>query len=177
MTTGQLYLESTVKRFADYKKLGDRTFEQLNDEQMLFQPNTESNSVAIIVQHLHGNILSRWTNFLTEDGEKAWRKRDDEFEVQPYNKEKLLKLWDEAWNLLLPVLSSLTEYDLNKTITIRKEPHSVIDAINRQLAHISYHLGQIVLLGKWMKGEEWKTLSIPKKGSAEFNEKMMGKDK
>ena len=176
MDTGELFLQSVINRFNDYKKLGERTFEQLSEEQMQLQPNATSNSIAIIIQHLHGNMLSRWTNFLTEDGEKTWRQRDEEFETHSLSKEQLLALWNEGWKVLLQTLSTLKPGDLNKTVTIRNEPHSVIDAINRQVAHYSSHIGQIVLLGKWMKAEQWQTLSIPKKGSAAFNEKMMGKN-
>jgi hypothetical protein len=175
MDVGQLYLESVIKRFNDYKNLGDRTFAQLDDEDMHYQPDKESNSIAIIIQHLHGNMLSRWTNFLTEDGEKEWRQRDDEFELHSFSKDELLKLWEEGWKALLMAISPLKSDDLGKTILIRKEAHTVIDAINRQLAHIPSHVGQIVYLGKLIKSESWQTLSIPKKGSREFNEKMMGK--
>ena len=176
MDIGELFLQSAINRFNDYKKLGERTFEQLSEEQMHLQPNETSNSIAIIIQHLHGNMLSRWTNFLNEDGEKTWRQRDEEFETHSLTKEQLLALWNEGWKVLLQTLSSLKPGDLGKTVTIRNEAHSVIDAINRQVAHYSSHIGQIVLLGKWAKGEQWQTLSIPKKGSAAFNEKMMGKN-
>jgi hypothetical protein len=174
MDIGQLYLESVITRFNDYKNLGDRTFAQLNEDNMHYQPDKESNNIAVIIQHLHGNMLSRWTNFLTEDGEKEWRQRDDEFELHSVNKEGLLKRWEEGWNVLLTAISSLKSDDLGKTILIRKEPHTVIDAINRQLAHVPYHVGQIVYLGKLIKSESWQTLSIPKKGSRAFNEKLMG---
>jgi hypothetical protein len=176
MNIARLFLDSAIKRMNEYRKLGEKTFEQLNDEQMQTQPNNESNSIAIIIYHLHGNMLSRWTNFLTEDGEKPWRNRDEEFELHKANKVQMIQLWNEGWNVLLQALSSLSEEDLSNTVTIRKEPLSVIDAINRQIAHYSYHVGQIVFLGKWIKGNEWKTLSIARKGSADFNEKMMGKN-
>ncbi|HZF63267.1 MAG TPA: DUF1572 family protein [Chitinophagaceae bacterium] len=170
----QLFFDSVMNRFADSKKLGDKTFEQLNDAEMHMQPNEASNSIAIIIQHMHGNMLSRWTNFLSEDGEKDWRKRDEEFETQQRSKIELLQLWEDGWQVLFNTLNSLNGEDLEKTITIRHEPHHVIDAIVRQVAHYSYHVGQIVLLGKWIRSEEWRTLSIPKKGSKEFNEKMRG---
>jgi hypothetical protein len=176
MNVARLFLDSAIKRMNEYRKLGEKTFEQLNDEQMQMQPNNESNSIAIIIHHLHGNMLSRWTNFLTEDGEKAWRNRDEEFELHKANKEQMIQLWNEGWNVLLHALSSLSEENLSNTVTIRKERLSVIDAINRQIAHYSYHVGQIVFLGKWIKGSEWKTLSIARKGSADFNEKMMSKN-
>ena len=176
MEIGDLFLESVIKRFKDYKNLGEKTFAQLSEADMHFQFNKESNSIAIIIQHLHGNMLSRWTNFLTEDGEKSWRKRDEEFELQPLSKSELLKRWEEGWFVLINTISSLTSAHLTQKIAIRKQPHTVIDAINRQVAHVSYHVGQIVFIGKCIKNEEWQTLSIPKKGSAAFNEKMMGKD-
>ena len=172
MTIGTEFLKSAIIRFKEYKSLGDKTFAQLNDEEMLRQPNDASNSIAITIQHMHGNMLSRWTNFLTEDGEKVWRKRDAEFEVQNLSKQDLINLWDGGWNLFLDTLESLTEADLLKTITIRTQPLTVIDAINRQMAHYSYHVGQIVYLGRWMKEEEWKSLSIPKGDSQVYNEGM-----
>ena len=172
MNIGKEFLETTIKRFKEYKALGDKTFEQLNEEQLHLQPDEASNSIAIIIQHLHGNMLSRWTNFLTEDGEKESRKRDEEFEATPSTKEQLLMKWNEGWETLFDTLRSLAPDDLAKTITIRSQPLSVMDAINRQLAHYSYHVGQIVYVGKWLKGQDWQTLSIPKGGSQPFNEQM-----
>lgn len=163
MNLGSIYLEATIKRFKEYKELADKTFDQLNDDEMHHQPNEASNSIAIIIQHMHGNMLSRWTNFLTEDGEKDWRNRDEEFEVHNFSKEELIDLWNKGWKVFLDVMESLDENDLLKTITIRSKPLIVVDAINRQLAHYSYHVGQIVYLGRWMKDSNWKSLSIPKK--------------
>jgi uncharacterized damage-inducible protein DinB len=168
----QIFLESAIKRFKEHKVLGEKTFEQLNDDEMHFQPNEASNSIAVIIQHLHGNMLSRWTNFLTEDGEKEWRNRDDEFEVQQFTRQQLIEKWNEGWNVFLASLQSLTENDLSKTITIRSQPLNVIDAINRQMAHYSYHVGQIVYLGRWIKQNEWISLSVPKNKSKEFNEQV-----
>jgi hypothetical protein len=168
----QLFLDSVIRRFKEYKVLGEKTFDQLNDEEMHAQPNAESNSIAVIIQHLHGNMLSRWTNFLTEDGEKEWRQRDDEFEVHPFSKQQLIDKWNEGWKVFLDTLESLTPNDLSKTITIRSQPLNVVDAINRQMAHYSYHVGQIVYLGRWIKAGEWKSLSIPKNKSGEFNQQM-----
>lgn len=175
MTVEQIFLDSAIKRFSDQKQLADKTFEQLSEDEMHYQPNTESNSVAIIIQHMHGNMLSRWTNFLTEDGEKDWRKRDDEFEAQNLSKRDLIQLWQEGWKTLLDTLHFLQPSDLLKTITIRHEPHNVVDAINRQIAHYSHHVGQIVYVGKVIKSTEWQTLSIARKASKEFNDKMMGR--
>ncbi len=164
----KIFLDSVIKRFKEYKLLGEKTFEQLNDEEMHFQPNEESNSIAVIIQHLYGNMLSRWTNFLTEDGEKEWRKRDDEFELPQLSKQQLVDNWKEGWKVFLDTLESLTENDLSKTITIRSQPLNVVDAINRQMAHYCSHVGQIVYIGKWIKAGEWKSLSIPKNKSGEF---------
>ncbi|MGN6531680.1 MAG: DUF1572 family protein [Ginsengibacter sp.] len=167
------YLDSVIKRFLVYKALGDKTMEQLDEQNLFWQYNEASNSIAIIVQHLWGNMLSRWTNFLTEDGEKEWRDRDAEFEKVIRTKEELITKWDEGWDRLFAALKSLTNDDLNKTIYIRKEPLTVIDAINRQLAHYAYHVGQIVYLGKMQLNDRWISLSIPKGNSKEFNDKMM----
>ncbi len=162
------FLKDSIKRFKYYKELGDKTFEQLKDEDFLYQPNAESNSIAIIIQHMYGNMLSRWTNFLTEDGEKDWRKRDAEFEAMSMTREDLLSFWNQGWNCLLNTLESLQPDDLMKTITIRTEPLLVYDAILRQLAHYPYHVGQIVYLGRMIKENDWYSLSIPKGGSKSY---------
>jgi hypothetical protein len=167
-----LFLESVIKRFKEYKALGDKTFEQLNEADMLFQSNEASNSIAVIIQHLHGNMLSRWTGFLTEDGEKEWRNRDEEFEAHNFSKQQLLDRWNEGWKVFLDALESLKEEDLLKTITIRTQPLTVVDAINRQMGHYGYHVGQIVYIAKWIKSNEWKSLSIPKGTSQQFNRDM-----
>lgn len=163
MSIAAQFLASAIKRFQEYKTLGEKTFAQLSEAQLLQQPNAASNSIAIIIQHLHGNMLSRWTNFLTEDGEKPWRQRDDEFGTQSLSKDQLMQRWQEGWQVFFNALHALTETDLEKTITIRSQPLVVVDAINRQLAHYSYHVGQIVYLGRWMKEADWQSLSIPKK--------------
>ena len=162
-TIGETYLQSVLREFRDYKAAGDKTFAQINDADFHFQPGEECNSIAINIQHMHGNMLSRWTNFLTEDGEKEWRKRDEEFEVHDFSKEKLIGLWEEGWKLVFDTVESLSDDDLMKTVYIRSKPYTVTGAINRQVAHYSYHVGQIVLLAKMIKGSEWQTLSIPKK--------------
>jgi hypothetical protein len=172
MNFAATFLDSVIKRFKEYKALGEKTFEQLSEQDMHMQPNAESNSIAIIIQHLYGNMLSRWTNFLTEDGEKDWRQRDDEFETHEFSKETLIQNWNEGWKVFLDTLESLKEDDLSKTITIRSQPLNVIDAINRQMAHYSYHVGQIVYLGRWTRANEWKSLSIPKNKSGAFNNEM-----
>jgi hypothetical protein len=169
------FLEDTIKRFEYYKTLGDSTFAQLDESDFFFQPNEASNSIAIIIQHLYGNMLSRWTNFLTEDGEKDWRKRDGEFEVMECSKEDLISFWNDGWKCLLDTLKSLQPEDLSKTIYIRTEPLIVYDAILRQLAHYPYHVGQIVYIGRMLKNKEWQSLSIPKGGSNSFNDIMQQK--
>jgi len=164
------FLKDSIKRFRYYKDLGDKTFVQLQEEDFFKQPDTESNSIAVIVQHMYGNMLSRWTNFLTEDGEKEWRKRDAEFEAIECSKEDILSFWNDGWKCLFATLEGLTNADLHKTITIRTEPLKVYDAILRQLAHYPYHVGQIVYLGRLYKKEDWKSLSIPKGNSSDYLE-------
>src|SRR6185437_2626348 len=166
------YLTSAKQNFKKYKLLGEKAMEQLNAENLFWQYNEQSNSIAIIVQHLSGNMLSRWTNFLTEDGEKEWRERDAEFEKIIETKEELLTKWNAGWNCLLATLDGLTNEVLDKTIYIRKEPLVVIDAINRQISHYCYHVGQIVYLSKMLAGDQWNSLSIKKGDSKEFNEKI-----
>ena len=168
----KLFFDSVIKRFKEYKRLGEKTFDQLNEDEMHFQPNKESNSIAIIIQHLNGNMVSRWTNFLSEDGEKEWRNRDDEFEVHQFSKQQLMDKWNEGWKVVLETLQSLTANDLTKNITIRSQPLNVVDAINRQLAHYSYHVGQIVYLGRWLRQADWNSLTIPKNQSNEYNQQM-----
>lgn len=170
MSVGTDFLRFALKRFRDIKSLGDKTFAQLSEDELNLQPNESSNSIAVIVQHLHGNMLSRWTAFLTEDGEKPWRKRDAEFEEHRVSKEQLLQLWEEGWRVFLAVLESLNEEDLLKTVSIRQQPLAVTDAILRQLGHYGYHVGQIVYLGRWVRKAEWQSLSIPRGGSAAYNE-------
>ena len=162
MSIGTEYLLTVIRRVKYYKSLADKTFEQLEEKDFHYQPGSESNSVAIIIQHMYGNMLSRWTNFLTEDGEKTWRQRDDEFEVHEYSKAKLLELWEKGWECYLKAMEELKEEDLLKTITIRDEKLSVIDAINRQLAHYPYHIGQILFIGKMIRNEDWRNLSMPR---------------
>jgi len=161
--------ENILKLFGYYKSLGERTFAVLSDEELHLEPATDANSISIIVKHLWGNMLSRWTNFLTEDGEKDWRNRDEEFEVTIKTRKELTEKWEEGWNCLFQAIGNLKESDFERTIYIRNEGQSVTDAIHRQLAHYSYHIGQIVFLGKLIKGEEWESLSIPKGESKSYN--------
>jgi hypothetical protein len=163
------YLQTLINRLKYYKDLGDRTFDQLEEMDFHFALNEDSNSIAMIIKHIAGNMLSRWTNFLTEDGEKEWRDRDREFEESDDSKGSLIELWNRGWECFLAAIGPLKKKDLKKTIYIRQEPLTVIDAINRQLAHYPYHIGQIIYIGKIIKGKNWKNLSIPKGGSASYN--------
>jgi Protein of unknown function (DUF1572) len=159
----EIYMQSVISRFKGYKDLADKTFVQLEEADFHFSPNEASNSIAIIIQHISGNMISRWTNFLAEDGEKEWRDRDGEFDVHNYGRDRLLEIWEKGWQCMFDTLQSLKSGDLLKTIYIRNEALSAVDAINRQLAHYPYHIGQILYIGKIIKGEDWKNLSVPKK--------------
>ena len=171
------YLSSIQRQFEYYKSLGDKTFAQISNEQFFWQANEESNSIAIIAKHIVGNMLSRWTNFLTEDGEKSWRHRDDEFINSFTTKEEVLAYWEKGWNCLFDAINPLTEEDLDKIVYIRNQGHTVIEAINRQLCHYSYHIGQLVFLGKMLQNENWKSLSIPKNASKNYNAEKFGEQK
>lgn len=162
------YLTGAKKQFEYYKMLGEKTFEQLPDEALFVQYNNESNSIAVIVKHLTGNMLSRWTDIFNSDGEKSWRNRDAEFESDTKTRAELMELWDKGWKCFMDTINSLSDADLDKIIYIRNQGHTVLDAINRQLAHYPYHIGQIVFIGK-MFSKKWQSLSIPKGKSNEFN--------
>jgi hypothetical protein len=165
-------LKDAVDLLHFYKKLGDRAMAQASDEALFATIDAESNSIAIIVKHLAGNMRSRWTDFLSSDGEKPDRDRDSEFEAPPKTREDLLSLWESGWQLAFDALAPLTDADLSRTAYIRTEPHSVMQTIHRQLAHYSYHVGQIVYLAKHFAGPDWNALTIPRRKSAEFNAKV-----
>lgn len=173
----QNYLLSSRKQFEFYKMLGEKTFAQLTEKDLLWQPNGANNSIAIIVNHLWGNMQSRWTDFLTSDGEKAWRNRDLEFEDVIKSKTDLLQKWEEGWATLFTALDSINEDNFDTAIYIRNMGHTIVEAINRQLCHYAYHVGQIVFIGKLVKDENWASLSIPKGGSKIYNEKKFAKEK
>lgn len=166
------YMEDARTLFRQYKKLGEGAMAQVTDEQLTATLDGEMNSIALIVKHMVGNMRSRWTDFLTSDGEKPNRDRDSEFVEPPQTREALMALWEEGWSIFLNTLDGLTDDDLGKTITIRGEAHSVMQAINRQMAHYPMHIGQIVFLAKHLQHEQWKTLSVPRNRSAEFNRKV-----
>jgi len=166
------YVKDSLSLFHVYKKLADRAMEQLEDRELFEVLDPEMNSIAIIVKHMAGNMLSRWTDFLTSDGEKLNRNRDSEFVDPPATRAALMQLWEQGWNCLFGALEPLSDADLGRTITIRGERHSVMQAINRQVGHYSYHSGQIVFLAKHFRSEQWKTLSVPKGKSADFNQRV-----
>lgn len=171
------YLDSVRKQFEYYKSLGDKTFEQLSFEELKIEFTQDSNSISIIVKHLVGNMLSRWTNFLTEDGEKEWRQRDKEFIDNYSNKEDLFNSWNKGWSCLFNTLDAINNNDLNHIVYIRNQGHTVTEALNRQMMHYAYHIGQIVYIGKLVKGKDWKSLSIPKGESKTYNQEKFAKDK
>jgi uncharacterized damage-inducible protein DinB len=171
------YLKDSIDLFHYYKKLGERAMAQCPDKALFTTLDAESNSIAIIVKHMAGNMRSRWTDFLTTDGEKPDRHRDTEFEEPPKTRAELMELWERGWKHIFDALQPLTDADLTQTITIRTEPHSVMQAINCQVAHYSYHVGQIVYLARHAAGDKWQTLTVPKKKSAEFNRQVASGEK
>jgi hypothetical protein len=175
MTTS--FLKPSLLQFRYYKELGEKTIEQVPEIKLSFQTNNETNSINTIVKHLSGNMVSRWTDFLSSDGEKEFRNRDDEFNDTIESKKELMEIWEQGWNVLFDSLEGLSFQDLEKIIYIRNEGHTVIESINRQLCHYSYHVGQIVMIGKIICGDKWKSLSIPKGESKSFNLKKFSKVK
>lgn len=173
----QNFIESVTKQFQYYKQLGDRTFAQLSDQELFWQYNEASNSISIIVNHLHGNMLSRWTDFLNADGEKEWRKRDQEFEDLIKNRAQLDEKWEAGWTCLFDALATINEDNFDQPVYIRNQGHTIVEAVNRQLAHYAYHVGQIVYTGRMIKGEEWTSLSIPKGKSKVYNAEKFSKPK
>jgi len=177
MSTDSSYLESVKKQFLYYKTLGEKAIEQIQPEQLFVVVNEDTNSIATIIKHISGNMLSRWTDFLTADGEKEWRNRDAEFENDLQSKEEVFAAWNKGWNCLFDALNSLQPNQLSDIIYIRNEGHTVIEAINRQLAHYPYHVGQIVFYAKQLKNSEWNSLSIPRNKSGNYNAEKFAKEK
>jgi uncharacterized damage-inducible protein DinB len=167
------HIEDSLSLFHYYKKLAEGAMDQVSDEQLFSALDEEMNSIAIVVKHMAGNMRSRWTDFLNTDGEKPDRNRDSEFVAPPATRQDLMQLWNEGWALVFQALEPLTDSDLQRQVTIRGEPHSVMQAINRQIAHYAYHCGQIVFLAKQFKGSHWKSLSVPRNRSAEFNHRVL----
>lgn len=168
-------IDGTIGSFRSNKGWIDKAISQLSDEKLHIALDPNTNSVAVIMKHVAGNLLSRWTDFLTTDGEKPWRNRDDEFVDTFSSRDELIAYWDSGWQRLFDTLSSLSPNDLAKTITIRGEPHSVPLAIQRSLAHTSYHVGQIMLIARILAGDQWTTITIPRGASASFNQQVWGK--
>lgn len=164
------YLEDSIKTFSSYKKMSEKALTQVSDEEFFFKLDEESNSIAIIVKHIAGNMRSRWTDFLTTDGEKEDRHRDTEFELVNDSRESLMNYWERSWGTLFEAFESLSVDDFDKTVSIRGESHTIAEAINRQITHYAYHIGQITFLAKHFRVSDWKTLSVPKNRSAEFND-------
>jgi hypothetical protein len=166
------YIADSLAVFRQYKRLAERAMEQVSDDQLFEVLDPEANSIAIVVKHMAGNMRSRWTDFLTTDGEKPNRNRDSEFVDPPATRQALLAEWEDGWNRVFTAIEPLIDADLTRTITIRGEAHSVMQAINRQLAHYPHHVGQIVLLAKHFACDHWQSLSVPRNKSAEFNRKV-----
>ena len=167
------YTEDSLSLFHFYKKLGEGAMEQVTDDQLFARLDEEMNSIAIIVKHMAGNMRSRWTNFLTSDGEKPDRNRDTEFIDPPDTRPALMQVWNEGWQMVFKAVEPLSDSDLERKVTIRGESHSVMQAINRQIAHYAYHCGQIVFLAKHFKASDWKSLSVPRNKSADFNRRVL----
>ena len=167
------YLEESLAIFHQNKALGKRALAQLRDDELTLQLDEESNSAAQIIKHMAGNMRSRWTNFLTTDGEKPNRNRDSEFVDAAATRDEMMRQWNEGWACFFAAIEPLSEADLTRSITIRSEPHSVIQAINRQVAHYAMHIGQIVFLAKHLRSAEWNTLSVARNKSGEFNTKVL----
>jgi Protein of unknown function (DUF1572) len=170
------YLQDSLSVFRYYKKLTERAMQQVSDEQLFAVLDGEMNCIAIIVKHLVGNMRSRWTDFLVSDGEKPDRKRDTEFEDPSANRAALMKLWEQGWDYVFTALEPLSDADMERTVEIRGEPHSVMQAINRQIAHYAYHCGQIVFLAKHLQASQWKSLTVPRDKSEDFNQKVVAKE-
>jgi hypothetical protein len=166
------YLADSLALFRMYKKIAEGAMAQVTDEQLFATLDAEMNSIALIVKHMAGNMRSRWTDFLTTDGEKPDRHRDTEFENPPSTRVAILEAWERGWALVFEALEPLTDADLARTVTIRGEPHSVMQAINRQIAHYAMHIGQIIFLAKHLQASNWQSLSVPRGQSAAFNEKV-----
>ena len=166
------YVEDSLQVFRQYKMLAERAMAQVSDEQVYTVLDSEANSIALIVKHMAGNMRSRWTDFLTTDGEKPDRNRDSEFEEPPGTREHLMTVWENGWKCVFAAVEALSDADLGRTVTIRGEPHSVMQAINRQVAHYAHHIGQIILLAKHFAHDRWNSLSVPRNRSAEFNRKV-----
>lgn len=177
MMKNNIYLESVKKQMLYYKTIAEKAIEQLEDNQLFYSANEDTNSISTIINHMSGNMISRWTDFLTMDGEKEWRNRDAEFVESTTTRKALLQTWNAGWNCFFNAINDLKQEDLDKIIYIRNEGQTALDAINRQLAHYPYHIGQIVFYAKMLKNDEWTSLSIPKNKSISYNADKFSKEK
>ncbi|MEZ5307692.1 MAG: DUF1572 family protein [Pyrinomonadaceae bacterium] len=171
-TIAENYLLDALRTFESYKKLAERAIDQIDEKEFFVVADSESNSAAVLVKHISGNLRSRFTDFFTTDGEKPDRNRDREFELESETREGLMADWDKNWTILFSLLEKMKAEDLSRTVTIRSQPHTVLEALNRQMAHYSYHVGQIVFISKMLRSGSWKSLSVPKNQSAGFNDFM-----
>lgn len=171
------FLKSITKLFENYKSLAEKSVAQLSEEQLVWKPNDQTNSISLLFHHISGNMISRFTDFQNSDGEKSWRNREAEFEEAFQNRDEMLNTWEKAWKILFDALQELKPQDLEKIVYIRNEGHTVSEALQRQLAHYASHVGQIIMLAKIQKGAEWTTLSIPKGGTDEFNKEKFSSEK
>lgn len=176
LSLGCVLLESTIVVFQTQKDWADKAVAQLPDEKLHISLDAQTNSIAVIMKHVAGNLASRWTDFLSTDGEKPWRNRDDEFVDTFQSRQELIDSWECGWNCVFTALHSLTAEDLNKTVTIRGQPHSVPLAMQRSLTHTAYHTGQILMIARILAGENWQTITIPRGASSQFNAKVWGKE-
>lgn len=176
-STGENFLETALKQFRYYKQLGENAMRQLPEAELISPPDAENNSVAVLVKHLHGNMRSRWTDFLSTDGEKPWRNRDTEFEHSLNSAQEVFAAWESGWALVFQAVEPLAEHDLNRIVYLRNQGHTVLEAITRQLCHYSYHVGQLVYICKAHLGENWQSLSIPKGGSEAYNAEKFARHK
>ncbi len=170
-------LSSTISLYTYYKNLGEKAMAQCDDAALFYVPDAKSNSISVIIRHLHGNMLSRWTDFLTSDGEKEWRQRDQEFEETPATRAEIMQLWEEGWNCVFAALNQLTPADMETIVYIRNMGQTVEEAVMRQLAHYAYHVGQIVYLARWLNEGNWTSLTIPKGQSSKYNQAKFGPGK
>ncbi|PCI02172.1 MAG: hypothetical protein COB81_05835 [Flavobacteriaceae bacterium] len=175
MSIATNYIQSVQFQFKDTKRLGTAVLNALSETELHFKYNNESNSIATIVAHISGNMLSRWTHFYTEDGEKTWRTRDAEFEISNASKEEIIMIWESGWNCLFKIIDDLTPEKLPLTIYIRTEKHTVVEALNRQISHYSYHIGQLIYIAKMIQNSQWEPLSIPKNKSKQYQHKKFEK--
>ncbi len=171
------YLDSILKQFAYYKQLGERAMAQLDDQQLFEMPGPDSNSIDILVKHMAGNMLSRFTDFRQSDGEKTWRNRDQEFVSTFASRNALMEYWEKGWNCVFEAVRPIKTSELSDLVYIRNQGHTIIEALNRQLAHYAYHTGQMVYVAKTLKGKNWQSLSIPKGESTSYNAEKFAREK